>query len=242
MKRPRFTPLFVLPCLFLGPPAPARESPRAFLDDLRRAAGAPVVQEDDLLSRTARDWAAVLAAAGILSHRGADGTNALDRYRAHGGTEVRVGEIIGAGPDLAAVEKGWNDSAAHRGLIVKPYWTHDGWGSAGSVWVVVFCQKLVMDLDAVIGPAGFSVTGRFITADAAAPRLMAGVEPVEPRDWDGAARSFAFRLPATGLPGYLRLGYLERGGRFVLTNVFTSPRGTESPGGKGRSAVPGASP
>jgi len=242
MKRPRVTLLLALPCFLLGLPALAQESPRAWLDGLRRAAGAPAVHCDDLLSRTAGDWAAVLAAAGILSHHGADGTNALDRYRAHGGTEVRVGEIIGAGPDLAAVEMGWEASTAHRGLIINQYWTDAGWGSVGRVWVVLFCQKLVEDLDVVSGPAGVTVAGRFATTDAAAARLIAGIEPVDPQDWNAAARSFSFRLPAAGLPGYLRLGYLRQDGTFALTNVLTSLRGRESPGGKGRSAVPGASP
>ena len=105
---------------------------------------------DALLSRTASLWAARLAEAGLLSHRGDDGSTGLDRYRAQGGTEVRVGEILGAGPDLVHVEKGWMASAEHRELALSPGWTHAGWGSAVSgaslVTVMMFTEKMVQDL------------------------------------------------------------------------------------------------
>ncbi len=232
MKRPGAVRLSAVLCLCsaLAVPALAQQSPLSWLNALRAAAGAPPVQPDDLLSHTAAQWAQSLARAGILAHRGADGSNALDRYRAQGGTETRVGEIIGAGPDLSAVEKAWEKSNAHRTLALRSYWTHVGWGSAGTVWVVLFCEKLVDSLDVELDGTQFSVRGRFIPANATGARLLAGIVPHGPARWDPVSREFVFQLSRNELPGYLRLGYVTADGGFLLTNVLTSPRGTGSRG------------
>ena len=125
---------------------------------------------DALLSRAASAWAAQLAASGVLGHRGNDGMSALDRYRALGGTEVRVGEILGAGPTLGDIEKAWMKSPEHRALALGSSWTHVGWGSAVSdreqVWVVQFTEKLVDGLSIEQGPQGTTVSGRFLTSSA----------------------------------------------------------------------------
>lgn len=259
MKRPRragfasiASLLFAL--LLSAPALPTAASPKeallSWMNDLRRAAGAPAVMEDARLSETARDWARALAAAGRISHRGADGSTARDRYRAHGGTEVRVGEILGAGPELSDVEKAWERSASHRSLACRHYWTHAGWGSAetGSpgathqVWVVLFCQEQVADLKVSEEGRRLLVSGRFVPSEADGALMLVGIDPVSPGRWDPETREFDFSLQADGIPGYLRLGYVDAAARFVLTNALTLPRGTGSPEGKYRSSEPAASP
>jgi hypothetical protein len=247
--RPGLTPAIVLGTAFLlaaGLPAQseAQESPLGWANSARRAAGVSPVSQDDLLSRTARAWAAVLASSGVLSHRGADGSSVLDRYRAQGGTEAHVGEIIGAGPALAAVEKGWMASTDHRELVIDPAWTHMGWGEVSTgqtvVWVVLFCQKLVDGFRLERTGGGLVVSGAFVPGGAVQARLYVGLVPVSPGTWDPSARAFAFTVPNAA--GYFRLGYVSAGGAFRLTNAFTLPPGTGSPGEPARSAGTEAQP
>jgi hypothetical protein len=225
----------------------AQADPLTWLNGARRSFGAQPLERDDLLSRTAALWAGRLAAAGILSHKGDDGSTALDRYRSLGGTEVRVGEILGAGPGIVQVEKGWMASAEHRQLALSPAWTHAGWGSAEygasqQVTVMMFTVKLVDRLLIARSPEGLTVTGRFLPAGAARGILYNGLEEVGPSEWDPAGRSFRFEVPWRSLEGYLRLGYATGSGQFTLTNSFTWPPGTESPAGPDRFSLPAPSP
>jgi hypothetical protein len=226
--------------------AAAQENPVGWLSSLREAAGLSAVAADPLLSVAAQRWSAVLAASGVLSHHGADGSSVLDRYRGVGGTEAHVGEIIGAGPRLAAVENGWEGSAEHRGLVRDPAWTHAGWGMAmyrqTQVWVVVFCQKLVDDLQLDASGTGLDVRGAFVPPAASRAALYTGLDLLSPAEWDPETRRFAFAVPPSALPAYLRLGYVSADGVFRITNAFTWPRETVSPGVQDRSSRPAGSP
>jgi len=207
--------------------------------------GSAPVREDALLSRTAGLWAERLARAGVLSHRGVDGSSVLDRYRAVGGSDVRVGEILGAGPDLAAIETGWMKSDEHRRLALDAAWTHVGWGSTaaptgGMIWVMVFCRKLVDGLALSQEGSNLMVSGHFLPTAAAQVRLLSGLEEIPARAWEASTRIFSFDIPAAH--GYFRLGFLSADGAFTLTNAFTWPPETEFPAGPGRSAAPAASP
>jgi hypothetical protein len=239
-------PLVLLLAFLLPTLAGSEAGPLSWLNRLRSDAGAPPLGSDDALSRTAREWAGVLARAGVLGHRGSDGSTALDRYRALGGTEVRVGEILGAGPRLRDVEEGWMRSDEHRSLVLAPRWTHAGWGSGSArgkeVWVILFCQKLVEGLQIAQGEDVLSISGRFAAADAADAVLLAGLDRVAPRSWDPLSRSFLFLVPGPPRAGYFRLGYESADGAFRLTNAFTLPPGKESPGDSSRFSPPAPSP
>jgi hypothetical protein len=224
-----------------GDPGPA-----PWLAGLRAASGLAALEEDELLCRTAQSWARVLAAAGRIGHRGADGSTALDRYRAQGGTEARVGEIIGAGPSLLEVERAWEKSASHRDAVLKPYWTHAGWGSAPAgesrVWVVLFTRKVVCDLRVTEASRGVEVRGIMAPAAGGRPALYAGLDPVAPESWDRETGEFTFLLGPGEARSYLRLGWLDAGGLLAVTNVLTLPRETVSPAGPGRSGAPAGPP
>ena len=226
--------------------APALESPLPWINAIREEAGVRHVEPDPVLALAAALWASVLADAGTLSHRGADGSAALDRCRAAGGTEAHVGEILGAGPTLAAIEKGWLQSGEHRALALGPSWTHVGWGmcrrGGSEVWVVVFCERLVAGLTLERGPGGLLIGGRLLITGPGAPLLYSGLNPVQPQSWDPLNRVFVFLVSDEILAGYLRLGFLSPGGGFRLTNAFTLPPGMERPEGSSRSSASAASP
>jgi len=220
--------------------------PLGWANALRGARGLAALEEDALLSETAARWARALAQAGMLSHRGEDGSTALDRYRRLGGTEARIGEILGAGPSLLTIERAWESSPAHKQMVLKPSWTHAGWASApagdGRVWVMLFCQELVQGLRIGEDPDGLEVSGTFLPADARQPVLLAGLLRVEPASWDPVTRAFRFLLQPAQSAGYLRLGYIGAAGTVVVTNAVTWPRGTGSPGGPARFEGPAARP
>lgn len=242
VKRLRLLPIILLAPAFLH----AQGDPLAWLNSMRHRGGAAAVEGDAVLSETAALWAARLSAAGILSHRGDDGSTGLDRYRAQGGTEVRVGEILGAGPALVDIERGWMASEEHRQLVMSPGWTHAGWGSALSgasqVTVMMFTEKRVEGLRIAQDRKGLTVRGRFVPRIAARAVLYNGLNLVPPSEWDPSSRRFRFEVGGSELAGYLRLGYVSEGDRFTLTNAFTWPPGTGSPEAGNRSGPPAPSP
>jgi hypothetical protein len=237
MKR-ALVPAAVLLAL-LAARAHAEPAPLPWIAALRAEAGLAALEEDELLSRTAALWARALAEAGRLGHRGAGGSTALDRYRGLGGTEARVGEILGAGASLAEVERAWEGSASHRAAVLKPSWTHAGWGSAPAgdsrVWVVLFTEKIVRDLRVTEVPGGVEVRGVLPPSAGGRPALYAGLDPVALQAWDSRTGAFLFLMEPGVARGYLRLGRLDDAGSFAVTNVLTLPRETGSPGAPGRS-------
>jgi hypothetical protein len=243
VKRASF--VFLL-ALIASPLVWSQADPLFWLNGVRRGAGAASLDADELLCRTASEWAALLARAGVLSHHGTDGSTALDRYRSLGGTEVRVGEILGAGPRLSDVEKGWMRSDEHRSLALARHWTHVGWGSVSAggkeVWVVLFCQKLVEGLLIEPGARTLTISGRFGSTDASRAILFAGLHQVAPEAWDPGSRRFQFLVSGPSREGYLRLGYQAPDGAFRLTNAFTLPPEKESPAEPSRFSPPAPSP
>jgi len=243
----RYSAHFLIPLFLLLMPAAAHAQADllSWVNGMRRDAGLTGLLPDALLSQTAERWAVRLAQTGVLSHRGADGSSALDRYRVLGGTEVRVGEILGVGPSLLEVEKAWRNSNEHREVALATGWTHVGWGrqltKGREVWVILFCQKLVEGLRIDEQTEGLAVSGRFIEPNANHPLLYAGLVPYQPLSWDAPSRRFSFQVPAP-LEGYFRLGYVLPGETYRLTNAFTWPRGTESPAESDHSAAPAAPP
>jgi hypothetical protein len=198
-----------------------------WLAGFRAGQGLPELAPDPALERAAAAYAQVLAASGRLAHRDAAGRNALERYRAAGGSAARVGEILGAGPDLQAVTAAWAASPAHAAAALRPGWTHAGAGKApaagGEVWVVLFAEQRVEGfvVTRASGPAGgYLIAGRFRDAEAAAPVLLSGLDVLPPASWEPERREFRFAIPAQAGFLYHRLGYRSREGAFELTSAF----------------------
>jgi hypothetical protein len=224
----------------------ADDSPLAWADALRGAA-VPALRPDALLSKAAGAYAAELAVAGVLSHTGpADGSLPLDRVLRAGGTAFDAGEILGAGPDLAAVERAWEASPGHRRIAADDRYTLIGWGSAmrgaQQVWVVLFARSAVEDLEVAERDGVLIVSGRLGPAWASEPWLDAGSGEVSPSAWDRAARRFEYRVPLVDGRARVLLGCRDAYGDRQATDSITWPRGTASPAGAGRSIEPAPRP
>ena len=220
----------------------ADESPLAWANALRGMT-APALRPDPLLSEAARRYAAELAAAGVLSHSGpADGSRPLDRYFRAGGTAFEVGEILGAGPGLAAVERAWEASPDHRRVVMNDRYTHVGWGmalrEAQQVWVVMTARSAVEHLSIEEGDGVLAVAGGLGPSWAVEPWLDAGSGALQPSAWDPATRRFAYRVPLADGRARFLLGCRDAYGERQATDSVTWPRGTGSPAGAGRSTPP----
>jgi hypothetical protein len=233
--------LLLLPTVWLS----AEKSPLAWANSLRAAVSA--LRPDPLISEAARRYAAELAATGVLSHTSsADGSRPLDRFFQAGGTAFEVGEILGAGPDLDAVERAWEASPGHRRVVLSERYTSIGWGSAPrdaqQVWVVMFARSAVMDLSIEESDRILTVSGRLGPFWAVEPWLDAGSGALTPSAWDPGARRFEYRVPLVGGRVRLLLGCRDAYGDRQATDSVTWPRGTGSPAGAGRSTPPAPPP
>jgi hypothetical protein len=215
-------------------------TPLSWLNSTRAAQGLRGLDIDGVLMDTARAHAENLAVLGRISHIGSDGSDALTRYLRGGGTSAMVGEIIGAGETLPRIEAAWLSSTDHRAAILAPFWTHVGWGSAVAggqqVWVILFAERRVDSLVvSEMENGSLKIEGIFLPNDVERPVLFTGTVGVEADVWDPGSGLFRFLVPAGLRTGYIRLGYVARGGGLVITDVITSPRGTESPTAGSRS-------
>ena len=135
--------LFIVVVAPLDPPTPG-EQPAVAREVLklvnraraaaRQCGGKPYPATDPLrlsgeLSRAAIDYAATMARASRLEHRGRDGSLPADRVRRAGYTAELVGENIAGGvPDAAGVVAGWLASPGHCANIMEPRFTEMGLG------------------------------------------------------------------------------------------------------------------
>jgi hypothetical protein len=224
---------------------PAAAGTLDWVSRFRAAHGLAPLAPEPALERAAAAYAAVLAASGRLAHRDGEGQGPLARYRAAGGSAARVGEILGAGPDLASVTAAWEASPAHAAAALDPRWTCVGAGSApqreapgpdGSdtasqarVWVVLFAEQRVEGFCVAAQPGGgYLVLGAFRESAAAEVVLLSGLAAVPPAAWDPARREFRFFLPDGTGGRYHRLGYRTAAGDFVLTSAFYPEKAVES--------------
>ena len=80
-----------------------------------------------------------MAATGLFSHRGSNGSMPAGRAIAYGYGSQFVGENLARGQqsvdELLAV---WMASGEHRQNLIKPDYQHVGFGHAGDNWVGVF--------------------------------------------------------------------------------------------------------
>ncbi|MBT2410555.1 CAP domain-containing protein [Streptomyces sp. ISL-12] len=114
----------------------------ALVNEERTAAGCSPLTENARLTRAADDYSDVMAASGVMSHTGPDGSTMASRVEAAGYQWAALGENIARGQaDAEAVMDAWMNSSGHRANILNcdfeeigigvhagdggPWWTQD---------------------------------------------------------------------------------------------------------------------
>lgn len=114
----------------------------ALVNKERAAAGCSPVTANSRLARAADDYSDVMAASGVMSHTGPDGSTMASRVEAAGYAWSTLGENIARGQaDAASVMESWMNSPGHRANILNcsfrelgvgvhhgdggPWWTQD---------------------------------------------------------------------------------------------------------------------
>ncbi|MFJ3210650.1 CAP domain-containing protein [Streptomyces flaveolus] len=114
----------------------------ALVNKERASAGCSPVTANDRLTRAADDYSDVMAASGVMSHTGPDGSTMTSRVEAAGYEWSTLGENIARGQsDAASVMESWMNSTGHRANILNcsfkelgvgvhfgdggPWWTQD---------------------------------------------------------------------------------------------------------------------
>ena len=198
------------------------------INALRERSGLKELKQDSILRLTAIGYAEALLTRNHLSHRDPIEKTALDRVRAHGGTNTIVGEIIGSGPDLDQVLSAWEESSRHLEVILKPSWTHMGAGLASGsdrrIWVILFTIKRVESLRLLKDRGGYILSGNFIPDEVEQPILLSGISRIKPLAWQNQSRSFLYHIPDSAAMLYHRLGYISKEGLVKITDVFYPDR------------------
>jgi uncharacterized protein YkwD len=100
---------------------------------LRAAVGASPVTMCSPLTAAAQDYSGLMASTNYYGHVGPDGSEPWDRMSAHGYNWRGAGENIAVGYQrVDEVMTAWRNSAGHYANIIKPGFTHVGFGRATS--------------------------------------------------------------------------------------------------------------
>lgn len=93
----------------------------------RREHGLPALQPDPCLTGAAHEWANRLAGETSLVHRSEAGLSLADEVDARcPGRWFIVGENLGTGPSIGAIQGGFMASPAHRANVLSAEYTHIG--------------------------------------------------------------------------------------------------------------------
>lgn len=223
-----------------SPGKPAAQEIHDEINRMRRKVGLDPLRVDEAAQTAAAAYAERIAAEGRFAHIDLEGNRAVQRYRAAGGASLVAGEILGKGPNLAAVAEAWRESREHVSLILHPLWTHAGAGSqtlsgGGTVWVVVFTEKHLEDISISFPEGGVRIEG---TADgveepiAEVNGVRADIEIAGELDAahagrgesDRAVRRFVIETDENAFLYFLRFGYLAADGYPVFTESYRFER------------------
>jgi uncharacterized protein YkwD len=97
------------------------------INDYRAAHGLPLLDQTAVLQETAKGWSRTMAADGVLRHS----TDGSDGYS----------EIVGTAPDWETVLVAWDQSDAHRAILLDPDLERIGigvsWSDTGRMYATV---------------------------------------------------------------------------------------------------------
>lgn len=119
-----------IPAVLRQPPSYAQQV-IALINQERAARGIPCLEAHPALIAAAAAHSQDMAATGVLSHTGSDGSSPGDRIRRAGYEPNSWGECVAAGyPTPAEVVAGWMNSPAHRDILLSRSFVHIGAGHA----------------------------------------------------------------------------------------------------------------
>jgi hypothetical protein len=208
-------------CVLVAVAHSPAQTPSERVNSVRRAVGLPTLSVDRILTVAARDYAGELAKTGALAHHDAAGRDAAVRVRAAGGSLSRVGEVLGAGPTVGAVVAAWQESAAHRAVMLRSDWTHLGIATAlrgeSSVVVALFARRL-HERVAVRSTGNAAVLSAEILVPGT-PVAVALSRVYRPTTLDEATGRWEIRFPPGAVPLTLRLGVMRPDGTVETAHV-----------------------
>jgi uncharacterized protein YkwD len=87
-------------------------------NQVRAAAGLPLLEDDPASANIARSWSQYMASTGTLSHN----PNLESEIRSQVTTQwTRIGENVGFGPDYASIRNAFLNSPEHKANILGDY-------------------------------------------------------------------------------------------------------------------------
>lgn len=195
------------------------------INALRARHGTNSLNEHELLSKTAEQYASVLADSDHFSHNDLQGDRAVDRFRRNGGTSIQVGEVLAVTEEntIDNVLSAWLKSQTHAELITSSSWTHIGVGYKRNgehllYIVLLFIKKPFYHLHASWEDDRLLITGTFSEYDAV-PILLFNDEILAPDTWDSDSGKFAFSLTEKKLIYYCTFG-CKHGEEITFTDTY----------------------
>ena len=154
---------------------------RTLTNRARAEVNAPALQFSLQLGESAQKYAKEMATQDFFGHVGRNGSKFDERIRATGYTGGYIGENLAAGYDTPQqVFDNWMDSTGHRNNLLSKAFTEVGFGlynQSSSSYGVYWAQNFGSgnSQKGIYIPQDCGEIGAIVTANAAAPRAVAGV-------------------------------------------------------------------
>jgi len=194
------------------------------VNTFRSARGLRRLESFNLLETAAEAYALEIAETGLFSHTDVSGKRAAERFKAFGGTSLKVGEVIGVGSSEEAVFQAWVRSDSHREVILAPRWSHIGVGEAEfkgrKMMVALFIDRPFSDMQATVTDDGCLITADMSHPETVEPVLLSGGKYYDPLNISEDRKYFEFFIPFKAPVYFLYLGYRSKGD-IVLTDYLT---------------------
>ncbi len=197
----------------------------------RNAHGLNLLSMDQILTDVATRYSNQMLKRKRLSHIDQKGKNALQRYRAAGGTAIKIGEIIGAGDSPVKIQAEWLKSKKHRDVILNPHWRKIGigiapYGNNSLIIDILFSNSPINNLKITKLHNSIIVSGNFdsnLLPCIETPILIDRTSQLKPLVWQSNNTGFSFLLPKGSVSeevAFIRIGYKDKRGRIIITNII----------------------
>jgi hypothetical protein len=196
---------------------------------IRAEAGVPACGVDPAAERAAALYAKKILEADRFSHTDEQGRNGIDRYRDAGGNALKVGEVIGTGPDLESVINAWKQSRDHKTVITNHNWTGLGAGAAerpagGVLAVLLFTRHVFVDISIqkLPGEGGIVISGTYTGEGVPAVVINGTLAELETAGPDGSG-AFECSSAEEHAVYFIRFGTVEADGFSAAESLIFEP-------------------